>query len=652
MLEIKNLKVVRGSFNVTLPELFIDDGECVALCGISGSGKSTLMEAIGLLTPALSVEQFVLDDIEVDMLSNGDSEALRISEVGIMPQTGGLLPYLTIRENLVLQIHLALRKKITPVFKNKQVSKPVPNTTVALQEAEERAAARRAARDATAEKASEAALSGASAAARQVALQGEVVSGQSALTLTSHALSGSLKDNVPAASSSEAHSWLDTLNDECSVLDGANARSGTYSQLSNPHDQINARTGTVPEAVRKESRIPYIKGDDRYSRTLKISNESGNEQCANFMRSLDPYIERLGLAEHLDRRPDQLSIGQRQRALFLRSIAHKPRLLLIDEPTSSLDPDTAASLFRSIDEISQEARISVLLVTHDIGAASRYRRYIYDKNASYKEHSVFVAASDSGDRQRNPDGDGRFMSGHAIDFPAASNLSQKVHGGDGGDVDEDMRNTVYKSDEQGFHEIRAAGDSSRAGDVADELYRGYGGSYDQFNYSSAAGSHRKADDDDLFRAGDAAVHGFGGRRKINDRVTHYTTSLENLQARLKRQSNSQDGHNVYGASLTEAEANLYTGAVHLPGSDYRGRTASIHITGQAAVSAIAAQSGTAMAGADLTADISAYAGPAGVGGPDGGAMADPLQSRPGGGMADSDRSDLSESQSQQTGGRV
>ena len=603
MLEIKNLKVVRGSFNVTLPELFIDDGECVALCGISGSGKSTLMEAIGLLTPALSVEQFVLDDIEVDMLSNGDSEALRISEVGIMPQTGGLLPYLTIRENLVLQIHLALRKKITPIFKNKQVSKPVPNTTVALQEAEERAAARRAAREATAEKAS------------------------------------------------EDHSWLDTLNDECSVLDGANARSGTYSQLSNPHDQINARTGTVPEAVRKESRIPYIKGDDRYSRTLKISNESGNEQCANFMRSLDPYIERLGLAEHLDRRPDQLSIGQRQRALFLRSIAHKPRLLLIDEPTSSLDPDTAASLFRSIDEISQEARISVLLVTHDIGAASRYRRYIYDKNASYKEHSVFVAASDSGDRQRIPDGDGRFMSGHAIDFPAASNLSQKVHGGDGGDVDEDMRNTVYKSDEQGFHEIRAAGDSSRAGDVADELYRGYGGSYDQFNYSSAAGSHGKADDDP-FRAGDAAVHGFGGRRKINDRVTHYTTSLENLQARLKRQSNSQDGHNVYGASLPEAGANLYTGAVHLPGSDYRGRTASTHINGQAAVSAIAAQSGSAMAGADLTADISAYAGPAGVGGPDGGAMADPLQSRPGSGMADSDRSDLSESQSQQTGGRV
>lgn len=603
MLEIKNLKVVRGSFNVTLPELFIDDGECVALCGISGSGKSTLMEAIGLLTPALSVEQFVLDDIEVDMLSNGDSEALRISEVGIMPQTGGLLPYLTIRENLVLQIHLALRKKITPVFKNKQVSKPVPNTTVALQEAEERAAARRAAREATAEKAS------------------------------------------------EDHSWLDTLNDECSVLDGANARSGTYSQLSNPHDQINARTGTVPEAVRKESRIPYIKGDDRYSRTLKISNESGNEQCANFMRSLEPYIERLGLAEHLDRRPDQLSIGQRQRALFLRSIAHKPRLLLIDEPTSSLDPDTAASLFRSIDEISQEARISVLLVTHDIGAASRYRRYIYDKNASYKEHSVFVAASDSGDRQRIPDGDGRFMSGHAIDFPAASNLSQKVHGGDGGDVDEDMRNTVYKSDEQGFHEIRAAGDSSRAGDVADELYRGYGGSYDQFNYSSAAGSHAKADDD-LFRAGDAAVHGFGGRRKINDRVTHYTTSLENLQARLKRQSNSQDGHNVYGASLTEAGANLYTGAVHLPGSDYRGRTASTHITGQAAVSAIAAQSGSAMAGADLTADICAYTGAAGVGGPDGGAMADPLQSRPGGGMADCDRSDLSESQSQQTGGRV
>ena len=43
MLVVQGLKVIRGSFKVTLNDCYIDDGECVALCGVSGSGKSTLV---------------------------------------------------------------------------------------------------------------------------------------------------------------------------------------------------------------------------------------------------------------------------------------------------------------------------------------------------------------------------------------------------------------------------------------------------------------------------------------------------------------------------------------------------------------------------------------------------------------------------------
>ena len=50
MLEIKGLKVTRGNFSATLLHLVVNDGECVALCGVSGSGKSTLLESIGLLS--------------------------------------------------------------------------------------------------------------------------------------------------------------------------------------------------------------------------------------------------------------------------------------------------------------------------------------------------------------------------------------------------------------------------------------------------------------------------------------------------------------------------------------------------------------------------------------------------------------------------
>ena len=116
MLAIKGLKVVRGSFMVYLPHLTINDGECVALCGVSGSGKSTLLEAIGLLTPCLSVEHFSLNGINVDELDPHDAQALRVCDIGIMPQSGGLVPYLTIRENLQLQITLALKQQVYPLF--------------------------------------------------------------------------------------------------------------------------------------------------------------------------------------------------------------------------------------------------------------------------------------------------------------------------------------------------------------------------------------------------------------------------------------------------------------------------------------------------------------------------------------------------------
>ena len=121
MLKIEGLKVVRGDFTVSLPEITIADGECVALCGVSGSGKSTLMEAIALITPPLEVGSFIIDRIAVDELSAKEQQALRVSSIGIMPQTGGLLPYLTIRENFELQIRMALRQATTEVF-DRQVS--------------------------------------------------------------------------------------------------------------------------------------------------------------------------------------------------------------------------------------------------------------------------------------------------------------------------------------------------------------------------------------------------------------------------------------------------------------------------------------------------------------------------------------------------
>lgn len=75
--------------------------------------------------------------------------------------------------------------------------------------------------------------------------------------------------------------------------------------------------------------------------------------------------EKLGLASLTHRFARELSIGQRQRVAFLRAIAHRPDILLADEPTASLDPDHAINLFEVMLELARDLRVATVVVTHE-----------------------------------------------------------------------------------------------------------------------------------------------------------------------------------------------------------------------------------------------------------------------------------------------
>lgn len=84
---------------------------------------------------------------------------------------------------------------------------------------------------------------------------------------------------------------------------------------------------------------------------------------------LAALAERLGIGELLTRMPSTLSVGQRQRAAILRALAHRPALVLADEPTASVHPDMAATILALLAEQAREAGAAVLLATHDAPAA-------------------------------------------------------------------------------------------------------------------------------------------------------------------------------------------------------------------------------------------------------------------------------------------
>jgi len=82
-------------------------------------------------------------------------------------------------------------------------------------------------------------------------------------------------------------------------------------------------------------------------------------------------LERVGLSGRADHRPGQLSGGEQQRVAIARGLANSPAVLLADEPTGNLDPDTGARVFQLLRELVHETRLAALIATHNLELAAR-----------------------------------------------------------------------------------------------------------------------------------------------------------------------------------------------------------------------------------------------------------------------------------------
>lgn len=83
-------------------------------------------------------------------------------------------------------------------------------------------------------------------------------------------------------------------------------------------------------------------------------------------------LDRVGLSDHVDKRADALSGGQRQRVGIARALEQDPELLLIDEPTASLDPRTSRQIMRLIGEICAERGLPAIINIHDVVLAQQF----------------------------------------------------------------------------------------------------------------------------------------------------------------------------------------------------------------------------------------------------------------------------------------
>lgn len=94
------------------------------------------------------------------------------------------------------------------------------------------------------------------------------------------------------------------------------------------------------------------------------------------MQRAQDLLSRVGLSERADHRPAELSGGEQQRVAFCRALANQPKLLLADEPTGNLDPETSDRVFNRLIELVRDTGLSAVIATHNIELAKRMDRII------------------------------------------------------------------------------------------------------------------------------------------------------------------------------------------------------------------------------------------------------------------------------------
>ena len=149
----------------------------------------------------------------------------------------------------------------------------------------------------------------------------------------------------------------------------ARYRSQTVGYLDQHYEEALAPELTARELVALRLRAEGVEREAREGRAVEL-------------------LHRVGLAAKADARPAQLSGGEQQRVALCAALAHRPRLLLADEPTGELDEASARLVYAAIAELAAKEVCTVVIVSHDPASTAIADRFVHIRDGRVSEETV------------------------------------------------------------------------------------------------------------------------------------------------------------------------------------------------------------------------------------------------------------------------